>query len=78
MIWNILLAAVLTGFGWDYAENTLHLTLNAKVDLLFYMMIFGLLWSLFEMLRLDDTVKEAEMMRMYEAGKADAQKGKNE
>jgi len=78
MFGNIFMTIIITGSAWLFFEKTINITMATKIDAIFYMMIFGLIWSLFEIAKFDDMAKQAEMMRMYEAGKTDAQKGKNE
>ena len=78
MIGNIIIASSLTVTAWIIAERNMQITLQGKIDVIFYMMIFGLIWSVMELIRMDESVNEAKMIQMYEAGKEDALKGKNE
>ncbi|ATX79960.1 hypothetical protein Ga0123461_1546 [Mariprofundus aestuarium] len=71
MIWGIISAATFTSLIWLYDGKMFNLSMAAKIDILFYLMVFGLIWSVFEIMRSDEKVKEIEMRQMYEAGRRD-------
>ncbi|RLL52306.1 hypothetical protein D8Y20_07270 [Mariprofundus sp. EBB-1] len=71
MIWGILSAATFTSLIWVYDGKFFTLSMTNKVDIIFYLMVFGLLWSLFEIIRNDEKLKEIELRQIYEAGKRD-------